>query len=324
MKLKLDFEIRPFEKKINPEDRLFFAGSCFSENIATLFERYKFNTITNTHGILYNPYSIAVSMSDCLLAKQYTEKDLFYANETWNSFHHHSRFSHPDKEKCLAGINEQITRAYAHLRSTDHAFITFGSAYAYKYLKTRELVGNCHKIPQQEFEKVLLTKEEIVENYQKLIRSLQNLNKNIHIIFTVSPVRYTRDGVVENNLSKAVLLQAIHELVNTNACCTYFPAYEIVNDELRDYRFFEEDMVHPNNMAINYVWERLVNAGFSEKTKELVNELELILKAVAHRPFNENSEGHAKFKAAHLKKCRDLASRFPLIDFSNEEKYFAS
>ncbi len=322
MKFKLDFNIPPFASKINPDDKLFFAGSCFSENIADLFEKYKFDVISNTHGILYNPHSMANSITDCIEKKIYTEQDLFYANESWNSFDHHSRFSNSDKEKCLSEINIQISSAYEQLKTCKHLFITFGSAFIYKHIESEKFVGNCHKIPQKQFEKLLLNKEEIVEQYKKLLGKLTDINPSINVIFTVSPVRYIRDGVTENNLSKAILLQAVHELVSSYENCNYFPSYEIVNDELRDYRFFETDMVHPNQLAIDYVWERLSEVCFSETTKELIFDLNSLLNAVFHRPFNENSDAHKKFKETQLKKCRELKTKFPHLDLSKEEKIF--
>ena len=322
MKFKIEFDIVPFVSKINPDDKLFFAGSCFSENIASLFEKYKIDIVSNTHGILYNPHSIAGSIFDCIEKKTYTEQDLFYANESWNSFNHHSRFSNSDKEKCLEEINQQIAAAHEQLKTCRHIFITFGSAFVYKHIESKKLVGNCHKVAQKQFEKLLLNKEEIVGQYNKLLQRLKEIKPDTTIIFTVSPVRYVRDGVSENNLSKAVLLQAVHELVAAHEYCFYFPSYEIVNDELRDYRFFEADMVHPNQLAIDYVWERLSEVCFSSGTKEMMSELDLILNAASHKPFNESSEAHKKFKEAYFKKCDELKTKFPHLDLGREQKIF--
>lgn len=322
MKFKLEFDIQPFASKLNYDDKLFFAGSCFSENIASLFEKYKFDVVSNVHGILYNPHSIAKSITDCIEKRVYTEQELFYANECWNSFDHHSRFSNPDKEKCLSEINNQIAKAHKQLKTCKHLFITFGSAFVYKHIESKKFVGNCHKIPQKQFEKLLLSKEEIIEQHKKLLDKLKEVNPAINVIFTVSPVRYIRDGVTENNLSKAILLQAVHALVSSYENCNYFPSYEIVNDELRDYRFFEADMVHPNQLAIDYVWERLSTVCFSERTKELISDLNSLLNAVSHRPFNENSDAHKKFKEAQLRKCGELKTKFPQLDLSKEEKTF--
>ncbi len=322
MKFKLEFDIASFAEKIESDDKLFFAGSCFSENIASLYEKYKFDVISNTHGILYNPHSIAVSLNECIDKKVFTEADLFSANEVWNSFHHHSRFSDPNVQKCLHEINNQIATAHEQLKKAKHIFITFGSAFVYKHIESKKLVGNCHKIPQKQFEKLLLSKEEIIEQYKTVLNKLKTINPSLNVIFTVSPVRYIRDGVSENNLSKAILLQAVHELVSTQEHCNYFPSYEIVNDELRDYRFFEEDMVHPNELAIDYVWERLSGVCFSERTKELITDLNSILNAVSHRPFNEQSEAHKKFKETQLRKCEDLRAKFPHLNLTAEEKHF--
>jgi hypothetical protein len=320
MEFKLEFSIPPFAKKIEPASRLFFTGSCFSENIAALFSRYKFSTISNTHGILYNPLSILQSLSDCLQQKTYTQENLFYHNEIWNSFFHHSRFSGLDAFECLEHINTSIAEGYSQLKTSDLIFITFGSAFAYRHLVNGAIVGNCHKIPQSDFQKVLLRRETIVEQYNELIRKLVEINPSAIIVFTVSPVRYIRDGVAENNLSKAILLQAVHELVTQNNNCNYFPAYEIVNDELRDYRFFEEDLVHPNKMAIQYVWERLKESAFSATGKEYVVELEKLLKAAEHRPFNPESGSYQQFRVSTLKKMEEFEKRFPHTNLKKEKK----
>ncbi|MDP2386646.1 MAG: GSCFA domain-containing protein [Bacteroidota bacterium] len=322
MKFKLEFDIAPFASKINPDGKLFFAGSCFSENIASLFEKYKFDIVSNTHGILYNPHSIARSIFDCVEKRTYTEQDLFYANESWNSFNHHGRFSNSDKKNCLDEINKQISKAHELLKKCKHLFITFGSAFIYKHIESGLFVGNCHKIPQKQFQKIILSKEEVIDQYKKLVKNLKEINPGINIVFTASPVRYIRDGVAENNLSKAILLQAVHELVAAHEHCFYFPSYEIVNDELRDYRFFEADMVHPNQLAIDYVWERLSEVCFGSGTKELISELDLILNAASHKPFNESSEAHKKFKETYFKKCDELKRKFAHLDFGKEQKIF--
>ncbi|MCD6067004.1 MAG: hypothetical protein K0S33_1830 [Bacteroidetes bacterium] len=322
MEFKLQFDIPPFKKQVRPDSKLFFAGSCFSENIARLFHNYKFRAESNTHGILYNPASIAISLGDCLNRDLYSEADLFFAEDRWNSFQHHSRFSSQDKQQCLDSINDNIEKGHKALKESDFIFITFGSAYTYKHLSSGITVGNCHKVPQKEFQKILLNKEKIIETYTAFIEKIKTINPSITIVFTVSPVRYIRDGVAENNLSKAVLLQAVHELTNTFIDTVYFPAYEIVNDELRDYRFFEEDFVHPNRLAIQYVWERLMETSFSAESKTYTADLELILKAAAHKAFNPDSDSHKKFKAAHLRKCEEFEKCYPHTDLSEEKKHF--
>lgn len=323
MQFKLEFKIPPFPATIEPASTLFFAGSCFSENIASRFERLRFRLASNTHGILYNPMSIADSITDCLTQKRFEDSDLFFANDCWNSFQHHSRFSHPDKNSCLREINDSIVEGTNTLKETDFLFITFGSAFQYKHIATSAAVANCHKIPQKEFEKILLTKEEIVERYTALINELKALNKQLNIFFTVSPVRYIRDGITENNLSKSILIQSVHEIIKNNTDCFYFPAYEIVNDELRDYRFFEADMVHPNQLAIDYVWERLSESLFPETTKKYAATVEQILRAAEHRPFNPESLSHKKFKENNMKLIDEAAQVYPHANLANLKKHFS-
>ncbi len=291
MNFKLNFDIKSPTRKINYSDKLFFIGSCFSENIAEQFDKHLFSVVSNPHGILFNPTSIANAMQDVLNNKTYTEKDIFFEQGLWRSFHHHGQFSNADKTVCLEQINSSIKKAHEQLKKSEYLFITFGSAFAYKHIQQQNIVANCHKIPAKEFEKVLISKEDITSTYNKLIAELKTFNQNIKIVFTVSPVRYIRDGLVENNHSKAILLQSIHDLIATNENCFYFPSYEIVIDELRDYRFFKEDMVHPNELAVKYIWERMQQSWIDAISLEFIAEAGQYKRLLEHRVLNESERG---------------------------------
>jgi hypothetical protein len=300
-----------------------FIGSCFAENIGEKFSDAKFSSIINPHGILYDPLSLSRSLKSYLNNTQVQENDLFFSNETWHSWDHHSKFSDPDRSRCLGNINASISSAHAHIKDAKWVFITFGSAFFYA-LKDRNIpVGNCHKVPQKEFDKSLIKTETIIKEYNKLISEIRSLSASLNIVFTVSPVRYIRDGVVENNLSKSILLQSVHELVKANENVFYFPAYELVIDDLRDYRFFKEDLVHPNELAIQYVFEKLKIASFSEATEQLFLRISEIRNALAHRPFNENSEAHKKFRTSYALRCKQLVKEFPFLDLNEELLYFS-
>ncbi|MCE3280581.1 MAG: hypothetical protein K0S44_2772 [Bacteroidetes bacterium] len=322
MNFHLEFPLSSFPDKINHSDTLMFIGSCFSENIGERMRSLKFSVNMNPHGILYNPLAITKALNRCAKGALMKEEELFFANECWNSWEHHSRFSEPDKMNCLSKINDSISQAHADVKKTRWLFLTFGTAFSYTLKDAKISVGNCHKIPQQKFIKDLLKPESIIEQYTKLISDLKEINPLINIVFTVSPVRYIRDGVVENNLSKAVLIQSVHELVRTHSNAFYFPSYELVIDDLRDYRFYEEDLVHPNDLAIDYVFEKLTQSCFTEETISVNNQIKEIRNAAAHKPFNENSQAHRKFKLAFLKKCEDLKRLHPQLHLNAELEFF--
>ncbi len=322
MDFHVELTTKPFEVKINHQHNLLLIGSCFTEQIGTKLTNCKFSVLDNPNGILFNPVSICKSISSYVDNKQYTEADLFYQNESWNSWEHHSRFSNPDKEKCLAGINESQTEAYEFIKNADWLLITLGSAFVYE-LENTEVVANCHKVPADKFIKRLLSAEEVFTGLQHMIEQALAFNPGLNIIFTISPVRHLRDGFVENNRSKATLIEAVHQLVQQNSACFYFPAYELVIDDLRDYRFFAEDMVHPNYAATNYVWEKFITTCIDEPSQKLMKDIAVIVAAKNHKPFNPTSEQHKKFLQINLEKVKKLQQQFAYINFKEEAAYFS-
>jgi hypothetical protein len=324
MDFHLEFEIPPFPRKISYSDRLFFIGSCFSENTSALFEKYKFNTFSNPNGILYDPFSIERSLSRIVNKHLFSKEELFFHNEAWHSWDHHSCFSVANQDTCLKVINSKITDANGYLAQADFLFITFGSAFAYRHKNSGLPVANCHKVGQREFIQELLTVEEIVSSFYQLAEKIRRLNQDIQIIYTVSPVRYIRHGVTENTLSKSILIQAVHKLVSLDEKSVYFPAYELVLDDLRDYRFFKTDLVHPNEQAIQYVFSKLKQCAFGPETIQLFGQVEEIITAIEHKPFNPDSNAHHKFKDAFLEKCHLLSKICPSLDLSKEVEFFTS
>ena len=324
MKFHLTFPIPEFEQKINYTNKFLFVGSCFTENIGETMQLYKFNVKINPNGILFNPESIAVALRRYIDNKPMEENELFFANECWNSWEHHSRFSGADKLTVLTSINNSISSAHDFIKQTDWLFITFGSAFVYKRNSTGELVGNCHKVPQKEFTKQILTISEIVDDYKILIRQLKALNNKLKIIFTISPVRHIGDGMVENNLSKAHLIAAVHEIIKQNDNSFYFPAYELVLDDLRDYRFYKTDMVHPNEQAISYVFEKLMNTIFDEETKIHFEKIKDIITARQHRHFNRNTEGYSKFQAVYQERVKQLQKDYSFLDLEEIVEGFSN
>ncbi len=321
MDFHLEFTPKPFDSKINHQQKLLLIGSCFTEQIGTKLANHKFAVLDNPNGILFNPISITKSISSYMNNKQYAEADLFYQNECWNSWEHHSRFSHPDKKICLQGINESQTKAHDFLKRADWLLITLGSAFVYE-LENKEVVANCHKVPTDKFKKRLLPVEEVFTGLQTMLEEAVAFNPGIRIIFTISPVRHLRDGFIENNRSKATLIQTVHQLVEKNNNCFYFPAYELVIDDLRDYRFFAEDMVHPNYAATNYVWEKFITACIDETSQQLMKEIAVIVAAKNHKPFNPTSEQHKKFLQTNLEKVKKLQQQFPYLNLETEAAFF--
>lgn len=322
MNFHLEFTPKPLSNTIHHHHRILLAGSCFTENIGNKLKQYKFSVLENPHGILFNPISIAESISSYIDNKQYGESDLFYYNERWHSWKHHSRFSHPGKTECLQAINQSQQNAHLFIKNADWILITLGSAYAYTLpLESNTVVANCHKVALDKFNKILLRTDEVSASLKNMIDKLLHFNPAVKIIFTISPVRHLRDGFVENNRSKSTLIQAVHQLTD-NDRLFYFPSYELVIDDLRDYRFYAEDMVHPNYAATNYVWEKFVSTCIDESSQKLMKEINIINAAKNHKSFNPSSDQHKKFLQVHLDKVSQLGKQYPYINFEEEIIHF--
>ena len=262
MKFKLTLEANKSATTIHYQDKIMLMGSCFTENIGAKLHRHLFQVKENPHGILFNPTSVIGALQDYIDNKQYVATDLFELNDLYNSWHHHTRFSDITASATLEKINNSITDAHTYLKAADKLVITLGSAWLYCLTDVAPsgaglVVANNHKAPAQWFEKKLMDPVELSLQLQKIVSALQSFNKNIHIIFTISPVRHLREGLIENNRSKSVLIYAVHDVIAKLKAVGYFPAYEYVIDDLRDYRFYAEDLVHPNYAATNYVWDKL-------------------------------------------------------------------
>ncbi|MEP7107242.1 MAG: GSCFA domain-containing protein [Ferruginibacter sp.] len=323
MNFHLEFTPGQISATIHHQHKLLLIGSCFTENIGTKLKQHKFTVLENPNGILFNPISISKSIHSYISNMRYSEADLFYQNECWNSWEHHSRFSHPDKNACLYGINQSQEAANEFIIKADWLLITIGSAFVYE-LDNGKVVANCHKVPTDKFHKRLLNIPEVVKALKTMMDDLFAVNTEVKLIFTISPVRHLRDGFVENNRSKSTLIQAVHQLTEENENVYYFPAYELVIDDLRDYRFYAEDMVHPNYAATKYVWEKFVTACIDESEQKLMKEINIINAARNHKPFHPGSEQHKKFLQTYLEKINQLHQQFPYINFEEDINYFQS
>jgi len=312
MEFRLTFSVHPPENKISYRDKMLLIGSCFAENIGERMEQAAFNVAVNPNGITYNPISIANTISRLLADKEYSETELFYHNELWSSWEHHGRYSNTDKSHCIRQINIGYSTGREYIKNGQWLVVTFGSAWVYRLRSTGQVVNNCHKYPNKEFEKILLSPEEIIKTWQSLLAQIKSVNPGLNVIFTVSPVRYVRDGVTENNLSKAILLQSVHTLCKISEAY-YFPAYELVMDDLRDYRFFEADLVHPNRLAIDYVWEKLLETCMDDESRAIYPQVKSLKEALAHRPFNPDTERHKKFVENTQRKKEELLKKYPFL-----------
>lgn len=312
----------PISKTNNPIDynsKVISLGSCFAENMAEKFDYFKFQSETNPFGIIFNPISIETIIKRVVQQEFYTEKDVFFYNERWHSYEVHSDLSNSDRQELLETLNKALSETYKQLTEATHIIITYGTSWIYRNIERDQIVANCHKVPQKQFLKELLSVEVIQKSIQNTIEFIQTLNPNINFIFTISPVRHIKDGFTENQLSKSHLFTALHQVLKTHnsklITPNYFPSYEIMIDELRDYRFYAEDMLHPNQVAIDYIWNRFSENYIAESSISLMQEISEIQKSLRHRSFNPESEQHQKFLAKLQQKMELLEKKLPHIRF---------
>ncbi|MDR1054350.1 MAG: GSCFA domain-containing protein [Prevotellaceae bacterium] len=319
MVFRTEFEIPELSRKLNYATKALFIGSCFTSNIGECMQRYKFPADVNPFGVIYNPLSIINSLELLQSGYRFGGEELLYQNGLWFSYTHHSSFSSPDKEQCLSRINRRMRQSTEFLQQADFLFITLGTAYAYKLKKTGKVVANCHKTPTSEFDRMLLSTGEIIESFRILFDSLLRKNPSLNIIFSVSPVRHLKDSAHGNQLSKASLLLAIDELQKQyTGACFYFPAYELLLDDLRDYRFYANDMRHLSEQAIKYIREKFNKAVISADCIQIMNQVESIVAAANHRPFNTDSEQYKAFQQKTIDKIYQLQAQYPFMNFTSE------
>lgn len=322
MQLTLDLNIPALPKRISYTDQIFLIGSCFSENMYEKLAHHKFQVLSNPHGILFNPLSVAQSLDSYIDGRMYEAGDLFLLNELWNSWDHHTRFSDVSQEEALRKINDSQAQAARAIREANYVIITLGSAFQYYLKENGRHVANNHRAPGQWFEKRLLPISEIITALNHTLQNLVAANPEVQLIFTVSPVRHIRDGVVDNNRSKARLLEAVHELCAAFPQAYYFPAYELVIDILRDYRFYDIDFVHPNYLATNFVWEHFVKSCISIDTKDLMKQVLDIMTARYHKTRFPETKAHKTFLSNYAAKVASLLEQYPYLRLQDELAYF--
>lgn len=329
----VNIDLRKPPRQINYEDKILLIGSCFTEHIGNSLEELKFSVLQNPNGILFDPRSVSQSLVSYIENRQYNEKDFFQLNEIWHSWRHHSRFSNTNLNEAVRIVNTSQQMAHQFLKQADWIIVTLGSSFSYQLTEQaanaggdqREAgagVANCHRAPAQWFNKHLMTVDEIILNLDDALRQLFQLNPDLNIVFTVSPVRHIRDGVVDNNRSKARLIEVVHQLVSKYDNLNYFPAYELVIDVLRDYRFFDTDLVHPNYMATEFVLEKFAESFIDEPTQKLMQEIKSLVTARKHKAFQPDTTAHQQFLKTYFEKAKVLKEKYSFLDLDEEIKYF--
>lgn len=332
MDLLLPIDLKKQREQISYQDRIMLTGSCFTEHIGQALADLKFNVLQNPNGILFGPDAVCKSLRSCMENKPYGLEDLFCLQELWHSWDHHSRFSHTRPETALQQINESMQKAHAFLSGADWLVITLGSGFTYELshqadtasLSVNDGVANCHRAPASWFNKRLLETDAIIAMLENCLKELRAFNPGLRFIFTISPVRHIRDGVVENNRSKARLIEAVHTIVARFEPAYYFPAYELLIDVLRDYRFYDIDLVHPNYPATEFVMEKFTETCISEEARPLMKELRGIAIARKHRPFHPDTKAHRQFLQQQLEKVQLIQAQYPFLDLGEEIRYFSN
>jgi hypothetical protein len=330
MQFQLPIDIKPLAEPVRYGQKLLLVGSCFTEHIGNALGELKFDVLQNPNGILFGPDAVCKSLLSYIENKKSAEQDLLYLNEVWNSWNHHSRFSNIDQQKCLEGINASTEQAHHFLKQADWLIITLGSSFTYELSHLADTasdgingrVANCHRAPANWFNKKMLETDEIKDMLAVCLQQLKDFNPKLKFIFTISPVRHIRDGVVENNRSKARLIDAVHYICTKFESAHYFPAYELVIDVLRDYRFYDVDMVHPNYPATEFVMEKFTENCIDETSQQLMKEIRPVVIAKKHKAFQPETKAHQQFLKANLEKARVLQEKYSFLNMEEELNYF--
>jgi len=315
MKFRTEIKLPTYPFRIGYQTKIYGLGSCFVDHMKQKFDYFQFQNLINDFGVIFNPASINTIVERIINQAFYTPDDLFFHQNVWKSFELHSSMNHPDRAQFLEQVNSKLKENLFFVRQSELFIFTLGTAWVYRHKKSGKIVANCHKVTSTEFDKILLSPAEIIDKLNNITSLLRKENQKADILFSVSPVRHLKDGFIENQQSKAHLLTAIHKLTDDKKIF-YFPSYEILMDDLRDYRFYKTDLIHPNEVAVEYIWNQLVNAFMDTPAKNLMKKVEKIRKALAHKPFDENSADYKK----HLQKINhqilQLQKDYPWMNFS--------
>ena len=318
MQFRTEINIPREKHVIDHDSTVVLFGSCFSEHMEKKLDYYQFGHYANPFGILFHPLAIERAIAHCVQNRQYTMRDLYFFEGQWLSLNHHGRFNGPDPDLVLHHIREEVKKGHEMLQKASHMIITLGTSWIYRWKEDGQPVANCHKIPQRHFSKELLEAQQITDSLSRTVETIRSCNKEASILFAVSPVRHLKDGFVENTRSKSLLHQAVHQVLQKRQGLHYFPSFEILIDDLRDYRFYAGDLLHPSEMAVDYVWEKFSEAWVSERSRDLLEEIGYIRKALAHKPFHADSAQHKKFEEKLKERIESLGRKLPGIEFKKK------
>lgn len=315
MKLTTPIKLSRQNPTINYSSKVLLLGSCFAQNMGAKLEYYKFQQCTNPFGILFHPVAIEKLITRAVNQNWFTSKDVFLQNEQWHCFLAHSKLSNTSEEDLISALNSALEKLRFSLLEASHVVFTFGTAWVYKHLEKDTIVANCHKVPQKEFVKQLLSPDDVSDVLLGIETKLRTINPTCSIINTVSPVRHIKDGLIANSRSKAHLIAGVQEIVSPEKLNYYFPSYEIMMDELRDYRYYKEDLIHPNETAIHLIWEKFLSSWVASETFEIQKKIAVIQNGLLHIPFNENSKAHIHFKKDLKTKISEIKEQLPWATF---------
>jgi len=312
MKFRTELNIEKYPNQIDYNTKIYGLGSCFVDNIKAKLDYYQFQNRLNPFGTIFNPVAIKNIFQRVVNQQLFSEEELFKHQGLWKSFELHSIFNQTDKALFIKTVNQEIQTSFQYLQQSKWLFITLGTAWVYRRKESGKIVSNCHKVPQSEFDKYLLSPTEIVDSLQDIIQLAKKINPDINILLSISPVRHLKDGFIENQRSKAHLLTSVHKLID-NQKVIYFPSYEIMIDDLRDYRFYKDDFLHPNDLAVDYIWEKFQSSLINPHAYETMHQIDRIRKALQHKSFQPNSEAEQNRKIKLEKDILELQERFPWI-----------
>ena len=315
MKFRTEIKMEPAAAKISHGETLFLIGSCFAGHIGRKLKEAGFDVMSNPFGITYNPASIGEIIRRMMIKREISADELFENYGLWHAYDFHGCYSNADKEKALQGMRKQLEQGSTYLGKADHMWITFGTAQVFRLSDSGKVVNNCHKMPSAVFERSMLSLEEMQSQWKALLTEYFGRNPGVNVVLTVSPVRYLGDGPIANTRSKARLIELAHYLTEKYKQVSYFPAYEIFMDDLRDYRFYDKSLVHPSEMGIEYVWEKFTATFFSKETRELANKLQSLSSSLQHQPLHPESKAHHAFLKTLYDEIVEIKKRYPAIQF---------
>ena len=315
MKLTTPIKLSRQNPPINYSSKVLLLGSCFAQNMGAKLEYYKFQQCTNPFGILFHPVAIEKLITRAVNQTWFTSKDVFLQNEQWHCFLAHSKLSNTSEEDLISALNSALEKLRTSLLEASHVVFTFGTAWVYRHLEKDTIVANCHKVPQKEFVKQLLSPDDVSDVLLGIETKLRAINPTCSIINTVSPVRHIKDGLLANSRSKAHLIAGVQEIVSPEKLNHYFPSYEIMMDELRDYRYYKEDLIHPNQTAIAIIWNAFTGSWICPETAALQKKIATIQSGLLHTPFNGHSKAHIHFKKDLETKISEIKEQLPWATF---------